>query len=231
MDYRGVLAITMLLGAAGLAAACSAADPSTVNFSERPKGQTGDLTSGGPSPTDGGSSGTSGTSGSTSGEAGTDGGSSGQPITAFTGAKAFNAAGATVGVSQNAGHNFAGNTPPSNPAGHNCVDCHKQGGSAAGAVWGIAGTVYTSGAGTTPIKGAEVRVVDAAGKELALVYSDADGNFWSDTIVGGIPGGAKAGARNATVTKLMSTALTTQDSGCQKAGCHVAGSQGRVFLQ
>jgi len=229
MDYRGVLAFTMLLGAAALAGACSAADPSTVNFSERPRGQTGDLTSGGPSPTDGGSSGTSGSSG---GEAGTtDGGDSGGPVTAFTGAKAFNAAGATVGVSQNAGHNFAGNTPLTNPAGQNCVDCHRAGGSAAGAIWGIAGTVYTSAAGTTPLRGAEVRVVDAAGKELALVYSDVDGNFWSDTIVGGVPGGAKVGARNATVTKLMSTALTTQDAGCQKAGCHVAGSQGRVFVQ
>ncbi|HSO35249.1 MAG TPA: hypothetical protein VLT33_22125 [Labilithrix sp.] len=198
-----------------------------MNFSERPKGQTGDLTSGGVNPTDGGGS----SSGEGGTEAGTDGGSSGQPVTAFTGAKAFNAAGATVGDALNAGHNFAGNTPPTNPAGQNCIDCHKAGGSAAGAIWGIAGTIYTSAAGTTPIKGAEVRVVDAAGKELALVYSDANGNFWSDTIVGGVPGGAKVGARNATVTKLMSTALTTQDAGCQKGGCHVAGSQGRVYLQ
>jgi hypothetical protein len=222
MDYRGVLAITMLLGAAGLAAACSAADPSTVNFSERPKGQTGDLTSGGPSPTDGGSS---GTSGSTSGEAGTDGGSSGVPITAFDPKKAYNAAGAPVGDSANAAHPNMGN-----PAGVNCMDCHSAAGGA-NAKWGIAGTVYNSSAGTTPVAKAEVRVVDATGKELALVYSDDKGNFWADTIVGGIPAGSKVGVRNATVTKLMSTTLAAKDSGCQQTGCHVAGSQGRVFLQ
>ncbi|CAN5923877.1 hypothetical protein BH11MYX4_BH11MYX4_31110 [soil metagenome] len=224
MDYRGVLALTML-GAAAVAGAstssCSAADPSTVNFSERPRGQTGDLTSGGVNPTDGGGS----SSGEAGTEAGTDGGSSGLPLTAFTGAKAFNAAGAPVGDSQNGAHPNGGN-----PAGVNCMDCHSAAGGA-NAKWGIAGTIYTSAAGTTPLKGAEVRVVDAAGKELALVYSDDKGNFWADTIVGGVPGGAKVGARNATVTKLMSTALTTQDASCQKAGCHVAGSQGRVYLQ
>ena len=225
MDYRGVLATTMLLGATALAAvtaSCSAADPSTVNFSERPKGQTGDLTSGGPA-TDGGSSGTSGTSGG--GEAGTDGGSSGAPITAFDPKKAYDPAGAPVGDSQNAAHPNAGN-----PAGVNCMDCHSAAGGA-NAKWGIAGTVYNSAAGTTPVAKAEVRIVDATGKELGLVYSDDKGNFWADTIVGGIPAGAKVGVRNATVTKLMGTALAAKDSGCQQAGCHVAGAQGRVFLQ
>jgi hypothetical protein len=110
------------------------------------------------------------------------------------------------------------------------MDCHSATGGA-NAKWGIAGTVYNSQAGTAPVAGAEVRVVDAKGTELALIYSDALGNFWADTIVGGLPGGAVVGVRNATVTKLMGTPLTTQDSGCQKAGCHVAGSQGRVYLQ
>jgi hypothetical protein len=225
MDYRSVLALTML-GAAAVAgastSACSAADPGSVTFSERPKGQTGDL-SGAGNPTDAGGVGTGGGEAGT--EAGVDGGGKGQPVTAFTGAKGFNAAGAPVGDSQNGAHPNGGN-----PAGVNCMDCHGAAGGA-NAKWGIAGTVYDTAAGTTPLKGVEVRVVDAAGKELALVYSDNKGNFWADTIVGGVPGGSKVGVRNATVTKLMSTALTTQDASCQKAGCHVAGSQGRVFLQ
>ena len=68
----------------GSTSSCSAPDPGQVTFIERPKGQTGDLTSGGTSglPADGGSSGDAG------GEAGVDGGSSGLPVTAFTGAPA-----------------------------------------------------------------------------------------------------------------------------------------------
>ena len=230
MDHRAVLALAMLSGAVliGSTFSCSAADPGTVNFSERPKGQTGDLTSGGTSgvtPADGGSSGTP--------EAGVDGGStSGQPVTAFTGAPAYDGAGTANGTSLNGGHNFAGSTPVTNPVGQNCMDCHKAGGAAAGAIFGIAGTVFNTAAGAAPVAKAEVRIVDAAGKELSKVYSDVNGNFWSDTIVGGVPGGSKVGVRNATVTKLMSTALTTQDAGCQKAGCHVVGAAtpGRIFL-
>lgn len=225
MDHRAVLALAMLSGAVllGSTFSCSAADPGTINFSERPKGQTGDLTSGGTSgvtPTDGGSSGDAG-------EAGADGGgsTSGALVTAFTGAAAYNAAGASVGSSQNAAHPNGGN-----PAGVDCMTCHGAAG-AAGSKWGIAGTIYNTVAGAAPVAKAEVRVVDAAGKQVALVYSDALGNFWADTIVGGVTGGSKVGARNATATKLMGLALTTQDAGCQRSTCHVAGSQGRVFLQ
>lgn len=225
MDYRGVLLIG-LVGAAALVGAttsCTAADPGQITFSERPKGQTADLTSGGSpvNPADGGATADGGV------EAG------GGLVTAFTGAPPFDAAGQANGASTNAQHNFPGNTPITNPAGQNCMDCHKAGGSAANAIWGVAGTVYNSTAGTTAVAKAEVRVVDASGKELSKVYSDNLGNFWSDTIVGGLPGGAKVGVRNATVTKLMTTALTTQDASCQKAGCHVVGAAatGRVFLQ
>jgi len=225
MDHRGVLASTMLLGATVLAcvmASCSAADPSTVNFGERPRGQTGDLAGGGPASTDGGPT---GSSGSPRAEAGTDGG--GATITVFDPAKAYNAAGLAVGTSLN----VAKHPNQGNPAGVNCMDCHGEAAVAPTPKWGIAGTVYTTAAGTAVVAKAEVRVVDGAGKELALVYSDEKGNFWSDTIVGGLPPGSKVGVRNATVTKLMSTALAPKDSGCQQSLCHVAGSQGRVFLQ
>lgn len=224
MDFRGVLLVGVVgLGGGallGATAACSGVDPGQVTFSERIRGPGIDTTSGG------GSSGVNPEGGTSSGtlEAGTDGGSSGVAVTAFTGST-YNAAGTANGSSQNAAHPNGGN-----PAGVDCMTCHGAGGGA-GAKWGIAGTVYNSAAGTAPIAKAQVRVVDATGKELANVYSDALGNFWADAINGGLPGGAKVGARNATITKLMGTALTTQDAACQKAGCHVAGAQGRVYLQ
>lgn len=225
MNYRSVLLMGLLGGAGvvGSTSSCSGPDPGQITYSERPKGTTGDLTSGGTSgtsgvtPTDGGSSGA---------ETGTEGGTSGLPVTAFTGAAPFDPAGASVGSSNvPASHPNGGN-----PAGVNCMTCHGPAGPA-NAKWGIAGTVYTTAAGATPLAKANLRIVDAKGKELASVYSDPLGNFWADTIVGGIPAGSFVGVRNATVTKLMTTALAAKDSGCQQAACHVAGAQGRVFLQ
>jgi hypothetical protein len=76
------------------------------------------------------------------------------------------------------------------------------------------------------VPNAEVRVVDATSKELAKVYSDALGNFWSPTLPNA---GSHVGIRNA-ATKKMTGALSAQDGGCQKAGCHVAGAANRLFL-
>ena len=231
MDFRNVVLVGLLSGAALLSAtsSCSSADPQTINFSERPRGP-GEQASGGPVVTaDGGGGGEAGPA-----EAGVDSGASGGAITAFTGAKVFNPAGQPVGdtAGAGAGHNFAGNTPVTNPAGQNCMTCHNDGGGA-NAKWGVAGTVYSTAAGATPVKGAEVRIVDAKGAELALVYTDLDGNFWSDTIVGGLPGGALAGVRNAAGKMQMSAALTTQDAGCaSKTGCHVQGATpGRIYIK
>jgi hypothetical protein len=210
-------------GAAAASASCSAADPQTINFSERPHGP--DQTSGGPI---GGPDGGDDSSGPAT-EGGTDGAMTG-PIDAFTTAKAFNPAGQPVGgPSTNASHNFAGSTPTTNPAGQNCLDCHKNGGAAT--AWGIGGTVYTTSAATAPVQGAEVRIVDKDGKELALVYTDNLGNFWTSDITA-VPDGAKIGVRTATVKKLMNTALTaTGGGGCAQAKCHIAGGQGPISLQ
>lgn len=232
MDHRSVLLVGLLSGAAliGSTSSCSGPDPGQVTFIERPKGQTVDLSSGSSGVTvDGGSSGEGGS------EAGVDGGTSGLPVTAFTGAPAYDPAGqANGGPSTNAGHNFPGNTPVTNPAGQNCMDCHKAGGSAANAIWGIAGTLYQTSAGTAVSTKAEVRLVDSTGKELSKVYVDGLGNFWSDTIVGGVPGGSKVGVRNGTATaqmKLMGLAIGSADNGCNstKAGCHVP-PQGKVYI-
>ena len=217
MDYRGLVLIAAMSGAGILAVtSCTAPNPAEITYGE-PRGVAPIGTSGS-DPGEGGTS--SGEGGATDG-----GGEASGPVTAFSGAGAYNAAGAAQGSSnQAANHPNAGN-----PAGVDCMSCHGPAGGA-GSKWGIAGTVYTDGTGATPVEKAEIRVVDSTGKELALVYSDALGNFWSDTIVGGIPAGAKVGARKG-ATALMSTSLTAADSSCNRTGCHVVGGQGRVNVQ
>lgn len=220
MEVRGVVLLTLALGGAVIAAACSGPDPGAITFSERQRG----ISSG-----DTGSSGSSGTGdggASDGGSSGTDGGSSGGPVNAFTGAPAY-AQPASTDPSDNAAHGGDGN-----PAGQDCMGCHGPNGGA-GNKWGIGGTVYTNGMGAAPVANAEIRIVDPTGKEIAKTYSNADGNFWVDAaaIAGGIPNGSKVGVRNAARTRLMSTALTgNDDGGCQKGGCHVQGGVGRVYL-
>src|SRR5262249_30734217 len=156
-------------GVVVMATACSAPDPGQVTFSERQHGS-GDTTSGGSSG-DTSSSGMASSSGA-SGTSGTDGGTSGTSgsmvIDAFTPAPAY-AAGAANGTSNNASHPN-GNQ---NPAGNNCLDCHKNGG--AGTPWVFAGTVYKDVAGAAAVgAGIEVRMVDSTGNEQAKVYTDAN---------------------------------------------------------
>ena len=74
MDYRGVLVVGIVCGAGllGATGACSGPDPGEVTFSERARGATGELTSGGPSGSSGEAGGTTATSGGPAG--GTDAG-------------------------------------------------------------------------------------------------------------------------------------------------------------
>lgn len=216
MDCRGFALLAAVVGASALGGlvSCSGGDPASLTFRERGH-QDSDLTGSG----DKGSSSGGDASGGGAGGAVVDGGS----VHAFSTAAAY-AATSPTDNSQNASHSNGGN-----PAGQNCMDCHVTGG--AGPAWGIAGTVYTTTQGTVPVAQAEVRLVDAKGQELARTYSDDKGNFWSTSILGGIPKGAMIGVRTATSTKLMTAALGAQDGGCQKAGCHVQGGQGRISLQ
>jgi hypothetical protein len=216
MDYRALVLVVAVAGSCtlGLTVSCYAPDPGEITFSERPKSG---ISSGDPV----GTSSSGGDGGGTSSSGGDGGGSSGAPLTAFSGAPAY-AAGAANGNSNNGSH-ATGNV------GTNCQDCHKNGGT--GPAWGIAGTIYAAPTGAVIVAQAEVRLVGPTGTELAKVYTDALGNFWSDPIAGGIPAGSKIGVRNGTLTKLMSTALAGDNDGaCQRAGCHAAGAQGHMFL-
>ena len=94
-------------------------------------------------------------------------------------------------------------------AGQNCMGgCHNHG-------FTFAGTL-TDGNGN-PVAGAEVRLVDANGTGIS-VHTGSNGNFHSSTP---FVAPAHVGARNATNTSLMVTALTSANGGCN--GCHKTG--------
>jgi cytochrome c553 len=82
------------------------------------------------------------------------------------------AAGATT---RKAKHNFAGNTPVTNPAGRACMQCHGAAGPAPRFV--VGGTIFKDAAGKMPAARVEVRIIDAQNKATST-YTDADGNYF-----------------------------------------------------
>jgi hypothetical protein len=225
MDYRGVLLFATVVASAGLATlSCSAPDPGAITFSERAGGGGGggESSSGGTSgTTSGGTGGSSGTSGGGDGGGGGEGGAGGDPV---------------FGGSQ-----FAAGNPPGGPAkgkqqhqqinanldpsGVNCMQCHA-------GTWAFGGTLYTAitgGAGR--VAGAEIRVTGPDGKAYASAYSDADGNFWVQSVGAPIPANSKAGVRNAAGKVKIMSATVAGDGGraCNEAACHGADTN-RMFL-
>jgi len=125
-----------------------------------------------------------------------DGGDGGPPPNAFTDAGTF--APDAGELTERANHNFAGNTPTTQPAKQACLDCHKNGGAAMTFAFG--GTVFADDAGTKPAAGVEVRVRDTNGA-FTSVYTDTHGNFFSRTSAATFPG--QTGSRTGTNTALM----------------------------
>jgi hypothetical protein len=124
-----------------------------------------------------------------------DGGAPPPPSDVFTGAPAFNCT--ALGNSHN--------------AGNNCMNCHNGAGGAP--KFTFAGTLRnTAGA---IVAGAEVRLVDSAGKAIS-VCSDNSGNFHTGQTW---TAAAHVGVRNASKKALMVSTIT--DGGCN--GCHVTG--------
>ena len=220
MGFRAVLFTVGLLGAGsvGLTLSCTAPDPGEVTFIERkPTGieQTG---SGG-DPSSSSSSSTSSTT-SSSGDASTTSSTGGPPTDAFAGAPAFVAPATPTAMSNNANHGVN-----QNPAGRDCISCHN--GQGAAPAWGFAGTVYDN-AGTA-VPGIEVRALDKTGKAGKIVYTDLNGNFWSDDPAF-VP--AKMGIRDATRKMQMSSLLdaTKGDISCQRSTCHNTANQAKITI-
>lgn len=186
-------------------------DPGSVSGNDSSDGGASSSTSGG----GGGGGGSSSDGGSSGGGGGGGGGGSdaggGGTSDAFTGAGPYVA---TLGPSTlKSGHTNQLGT--SNPAGHNCLQCHG---------FAFGGTVYSSATGTTPVSSAEVRVVDANGKAYTA-YTDANGNFYYSAS-SGFTAPAKVGVRDGTDTSLMIS--TIPDGTCNK--CHDGSNTARVHL-
>jgi hypothetical protein len=93
------------------------------------------------------------------------------------------------------------------------LSCHD--GSGGAPEFSFAGTLYD--ASGNAVAGAEVRVVDAAGNAVSVTTA-SDGNFYQfGSSAFDAPG--HAGARDATTTNLMVSAVTK--GGCN--ACHCAG--------
>jgi hypothetical protein len=224
MDFRGVLLVGMV-GAAGLVAAvsaCDAPDPGQITFIERPKGSSGELTSGG-QPT--GEGGAPTTEGGTMTEAGAEGGSSGMTGDPVFGTTTFAAgqAGPPVRVAKaaNAAHN-------GDASGKDCIvaGCHLD-----ARPWAFGGTLYTDATGTGRTANAEIRITGPDGKVYASTYSDVDGNFWFETSDPKVPAGSRVGVRTATKVMDMSGTVGGAQVGCQSTTCHGAGNPGKVYVK
>ena len=224
MDYRGVLLVGLFSGVAVVSSttSCSAPDPGQVTFLERPRGSSGELTSGGTTSggTDGGGTTDGGSSG---GEAGTDGGSSGAVGDPVFGTTTF-AAGMP---GQGAPAKMANPAHNGDSSGKDCIvaGCHLN-------QWGFGGTLYTDAAGAARVAGAEVRITGPDGKLFQNTFSDVDGNFWIQGLGVPIPANSRVGVRTADGKKMnMAGAVSVGQAGCNQAGtCH-GGTGGKVFVK
>jgi hypothetical protein len=100
-------------------------------------------------------------------------------------------------------------------AGANCnvSGCHGGGG---GPVWTVAGTLYSSAAGGTPMTGATITVIDAKGATHDLV-SALNGNFYTGQA---IPLPAKVFASSCPTIATMTSSISL--GSCNS--CHVGGN-------
>jgi len=141
-----------------------------------------------------------------------------------------------------AGHTGKGAAPANGTdvtASSQCLDCHKAGGVAAGKPWSFGGRVLNKGK-TAGEANADVIVVNADGKVVGNVKTDAEGFFWAAPGANALADGASTSVRNgpaltniATMgTKLNPANGGQNDGGCDRAGgnCH-KGTTGSIVAK
>jgi hypothetical protein len=116
----------------------------------------------------------------------------------------------------------SGNTNGHHNAGMDCMDsCHDHG-------FTLAGTLYTSAAGTAIVSGATLSAIDALGNEFDMV-SQTDGNFYTSFAMT-FPVTIYA-SECPTIQMMTAPIAQMADPGCNQAGCHASGATaGRVHL-
>lgn len=104
-------------------------------------------------------------------------------------------------------------------AGQACMasGCHAAGGN--GPRFYIAGTLYTSAAGTAPRPGAHIIIPTGGGTPLTLTVA-SNGNFWTETPLTVSTKPKASGCPN-----LVQMSTTTTDGNCNKSGCHASGAR------
>jgi hypothetical protein len=107
--------------------------------------------------------------------------------------------------------------------GQDCMNsCHNHG-------FTLAGTMYSSASGGSTLSGAVVTVKDSTGRTFDMVTM-LNGNFYTSSAVS-FPVTIMASECQLSQTpQVMTAALQSSDSGCNKSGCHVSGAQGRIHL-
>jgi hypothetical protein len=106
-------------------------------------------------------------------------------------------------------------------AGQACIACHAGNG---GPDFTLAGTLYTSSAGGTPIAGGTITVTDADGTVVEVV-SQNNGNFYTLA--------ALTFPVQVSASRCPDSAAMSSDAAgdCNAGGCHTAGgSPGRIHL-
>ena len=105
--------------------------------------------------------------------------------------------------------------------GQNCLQgCHNHG-------FYLAGTIYSSAAGGTPVVGASLTFIDATGFTGHMV-SALNGNFWSSLEVV-FP--VRIIASSCPDIQPMNAMVNAAGAGCNQNGCHGAtGGAGRIHL-
>lgn len=71
-------------------------------------------------------------------------------------------------------------------AGEDCGICHRPSGKAPSVVFSISGTLYEDRAGTRPLKGGELILVDINGNVVSMTSNEV-GNFWTFAEIGSNP--------------------------------------------
>lgn len=108
-------------------------------------------------------------------------------------------------------------------AGQNCLNCHT--GTGRAPKWTVAGTAYTTAAGTAPLVGAKITIRDAAGQMFDL-DTNQNGNFYTSARLT-FP--IKVFASKCPA--IMEMPEPAQTGGCNATNCHAAGSSvGRIHL-
>jgi hypothetical protein len=104
-----------------------------------------------------------------------------------------------------------------------CMTCHAAGGD--GPTWVLAGTAFTSAAGTAPMVGATIVVLDANGTRFELPTA-TNGNFWTQQTIA-FPVTVEASQCPDSLAMVAQSA----SGDCNSAGCHSVGSSsGRIHL-